>query len=63
MLEPAQWPEFEKEEAESLEFRKTVRAEYEVYHLVAKVLMECIAKGFGFSLFYQFEMIISELKP
>ncbi|CAG5110922.1 Oidioi.mRNA.OKI2018_I69.chr2.g5269.t1.cds [Oikopleura dioica] len=45
MLEPAQWPEFEKEEAESLEFRKTVRAEFEVYHLVAKVLMECIAKG------------------
>lgn len=45
MLEPAQWPQFEKEMSESEEFRKTIRAEYEVYHMVARVLIECIAKG------------------
>ena len=45
MLEPAQWPQFEKEKSESEEFRKTIRAEYEVYHMVARVLIECIAKG------------------
>lgn len=43
MLEPAQWPQFEKESSQ--EFRKTVRAEYEVYHMVARVLIECISKG------------------
>lgn len=45
LLEPAQWPQYEKEKSKSEDFRKTIRAEYEVFHMVARVLIECIAKG------------------